>query len=195
MKTIYQDYQVILQAGEYRAFQCHGRYLTFLDNSLSTDMMVSFDGQSEQPVPKGISIELPETENFVTLGLRNPAGSAATIRFSISNGKVEDNRNVISGTVSVENISNTITTPAMGTATTSAPGSPAIAAAGGNRIYIIQNHGPNDLWFGDSNVDGANKRGTKILPNDAYELATAAAVYFRSTVGNTEYSVNVLSKV
>lgn len=195
MKTIYQDYQVVLAAGEYRPFQCHGRYLTFLDNSLSTDMMVSFDGQSEQPIPKGISIELPETENFVTLGLRNPAGSAATIRFSISNGKVDDNRNVISGTVTVENISNTLTTPVKGTATTAAPGAPAVAAAGANRKVIIQNHGANDIWFGDANVDGANTRGTKILPNDGYEVDTAAAIYIRSTVGNSDYSLNVFSKV
>lgn len=195
MKTIYQDYQVVLSAGEFRQFQCHGRYLTILDNSLSTDMMISFDGQAEQPVPKGISIELPEQENFVTLGLRNPAGSSATLRFAISNGKVDDNRNVISGTVTVEGVSNTITTPVKGTATTGVPGAPAVAAAGANRKVIIQNLGANDIWFGDSNVDGANSRGTKILPGDGYEIDTAAAIYIRSTVGNSDYSLNVFSKV
>lgn len=195
MKTVYQDYSITLASGARQDFQCHGRYLTILDNSLSTDMMVQFDGQPEQPIPKGFSVEIPENQNFITIAFRNPSVSSANIRFAISNGKVIDNRNVITGTVNVDNTANTITTPAKGTATTSAPGSPAVAASSANRIVIIQNHGSNPIWFGDVNVDGANSRGIKIAAGDGYELHTASAVYLRSTGGDSDYSVAVLSVV
>lgn len=195
MKTVYQDYTIALAAGARLDFQCHGKYLTILDNSLSTDMMVQFDGQPEQPIPKGFSVEIPENENFITIAFRNPSVSSATIRFAISNGKVVDNRNVITGTVNVDNTANTLTTPAKGTATTSAPGSPAVAASSANRVVIIQNHGSNPIWFGDANVDGSNSRGIKIAAGDGYELNTASAVYLRSTGGDSDYSIAVLSVV
>lgn len=195
MKQIYQDNSITLSAGQFYQLYATGRFLTILDNSLSTDMMFSFDGQPEQSIPKGISVELPETEKFITINIRNPAGSAATIRFSISNGQVYDNRNVITGTVTVDNTSNTISTPAKGTATTAAPGAPAIAASSANRIVIIQNQGANPIWWGDSAVDGANSRGIKIPAGEGYEIATASAIYLRSTGGNSDYSYAVLSRV
>lgn len=194
-KNTYADYEMTLTAGQYLAVQAHGEWFKLTANSVATELMVQIDGQPEQKMPVGRTIRLAPVENYTTIGLRNPAGSSAAIRFVVSNGEVKDDSVDIANEVDAVTVGNSLSTPAKGTATTAAPGSPAIAAAAGNRLVVVQNHGANPIWWGDANVDGANLRGIKIPAGEGYEIPTAAAIYFRTTGGNSDYSYAVISKV
>lgn len=194
MKTVYQDYQIVLTTGEFRSFQCHGRYLTILENSVSDDMLVQFDGQPSQPLPKGLSVEIPENENFITISFRNPSVSSATIRFSISNGKVYDNRNVITGTVDVDDVSNTLDSPAAFAVDDTAQ----IAVASDSTVkeVILQNNGANAVWIGDSNVTPASSRGIKIDADTSMVVSSSDDIYARCAAGLTStLSILKLRKV
>jgi len=194
-KTVYADYEMVLTAGQFLPVQVHGEWFKLTANSSATELMIQIDGQTEQKMPVGRTIRLATSENFTTIGLRNPAGASAAIRFVVSNGEIKDDSVNIADEVNVDAVGNTLTTPAKGTARTSAPGAPAVAAASGNRLVIVQNHGANPIWFGDANVDGANTCGIKIPAGEGYEIPTSAAIYFRTTGGDSDYSYAVISKV
>lgn len=194
MKTLYSDYELTLTAGEFRPLQAHGRYFKLNSNSVTDELLISIDGQQEQKFPAGRTIELPESDNFIEIGLRNPAGTSADIRLAISNGKIKDDSSEITGVVVVNSGGDTIETPAKYAAATAAPGVAAIAAASANREYFIQNHGSFDVWAGDSAVDGANTRGLKIAPNETLVLNTSAAVYLRADGGASDCSILIISK-
>lgn len=194
MKTIYQDYQVILSAGEFRSFQVHGNYFRILSNSATDNPLVSFDGQSEQPIPSGLSVELPDNTNFVTVNVRNPSAGSTTLRFCVSNGKVDDSRSEISGVVVVNASGDSLSTPVKYAAGTGAPVSAAVASDVLTRQVLIQNHGANAVWCGDSDVDGANTRGIKISPDETLVLESSADIYLRAVGAASDCSILKISK-
>ena len=194
MKQVYAYFEMQLQAGEYRETAVFGNFLNMLGNSGSKNVLVAIDGQPEQQLPQAISMDLPDTQNYTMIGFRNPNAGAVTIQFSCSNGRVYDNRIVLSGSLSVNLTPDNFTTPASIAVATTAPGAAAVAASSSNREVWIQNNGGNDIWWGDANVDGANNRGIKIKPGDCPIISTAAAIYLRSTVGASVASVAIFTK-
>ncbi len=96
----YRNFEYTLADQEIREIFAYGRFLTILSNSISIDPKVSINGQAAQPIPSGIGIELPLGEKpYTTLMFQNTSGGAMTIRFAISNGRIIDNRLVLSGTI------------------------------------------------------------------------------------------------
>lgn len=202
-KEYFLPYNEALAANAIKSFNVVGRFLTILSTTGAADIYVQIGDANEQQIPAGLSIELPEGEEFTKLRFRNSEGSSITLKFSVSNGRVFDNRNVISGTVTttisgtaatLETLANTISTPASVSVATTAPGSPQVAASSTNREVHVQNNGSFDLWWGDSNVDGANNRGQKIIPGGKEIIAGTFAIYFRANGGTTTASIAITTK-
>jgi len=194
MRSIYQYYQPTIAAGQILRVNAYSNFITLLDNSGSSDILISISGQSFQQLPKGISIGLPQGDNFKYLDFKNTSGASVQIKFSISSGRIFDNRVVISDAIAVNPTSDTIETPAAITVPTTAPGSPQIAADTTRREIIIQNTGSNPLWVGDSAVDGASNRGVQIFSGESIILSTTAAIYLRATGASTTASTMNLTK-
>jgi len=194
-KSAYKYFSVTIPAGEIRRVDVYSRFLTILNNSAASDPLVSIGGQSYERIPQGISIELPDDDNFTYLEFYNDSAATLTITFAVSAGRIYDARFVASAVLSVNATSNVLSTPAAIAVTTSAPASPAIAADNTRRAVILQNNGSYPVWAGDSNVDGVNYQGVQILPSETLTLETEAAIYLRSTVGNSTVSCTLLKKV
>jgi hypothetical protein len=194
MKQIYSYFSMILAAGEYRETAVYGNFINMLGNSGATNIRISIDGQPEQELPQGISMDLPDSNTFTMIAFHNTSVAAVTITFSISNGRVFDNRIVLSGSLSVNLTPDGFSTPAAVAVAVAAPGAPAVAASASNREVWIQNNGGNDIWYGDANVDGANNRGIKLKPDEMAIVSTSAAIYLRSTVGASVASVAIFTK-
>ncbi len=193
--SAYKYFSVTIPAGEIRRVDVYSRFLTILNNSAASDPLVSIGGQSYERIPQGISIELPENDNFGYLEFYNDSIADLTITFAVSAGRIYDARLVASAVLSVNATSNVLSTPAAITVTTSAPASPAIAADSTRRAVILQNNGANPVWVGDAAVDGANNRGICIVPGESMSIETEAAIYLRSTGGNSTVSYALLKKV
>jgi len=99
--TTYQNIQITLAAGAATTINAYGRYFRILENSITTNPMVRIGAESEQEIPAGLGMELPDNgENFTQIALRNPATEQMVLRVAVSSGKVDDNRLSFSGTVS-----------------------------------------------------------------------------------------------
>jgi len=194
-RSAYKYFSVTIPAGEIRRVDVYSRFLTILNNSAASDPLVSIGGQSYERIPQGISIELPDDENFTYLEFYNDSAATLTITFAVSAGRIYDARFVASAILSVNATSNVLSTPAAIAVTTSAPASPAIAADSTRRAVMLQNNGSYPVWAGDSNVDGANNRGLCISPGEALTLESEAEIYLRSTGGASTISLVILQKV
>ncbi len=187
-KSSYRYFSVTLSAGQVLPLNVYARYITILSNSITTNPEISIGGDQFETIKAGLSIELPEGEHIQEIQLRNPAGGAMTLTFALSAGKITDASLVVSGIVDVSASADGMSTPAALTITTAAPGAASISASSTRRGVIIQNQGPNPVWVGDSNVDGASNRGIKIAVDDSIILDFTGAIYMRSTGGNSTVS-------
>ena len=103
------------------------------------------------------------------------------------------NRVVISGDLSVTDISDGISTPAKVDVATGSAQS-LIAANTNRKEIIVQNTGVYELWVGDANIDPPTNRGIKIVANDSITLATTAQLYGEAVTGATIASLLELTK-
>jgi len=191
---VYQYFKRTIAAGEVIRINAYGNFLTLLNSTGAEDILISISGQSFQEMPQGLSLELPQGDSFVYLEFRNSEAGPVTIKFSLSNGKIFDNRVTISGTLDVTETTNAINTPAAVAVEVAVPGAATIAANANRREILIQNNGANPIWVGDANVDGANNRGIKIDIGGSIILASEAALYLRSTVGASTASYMEMTK-
>jgi len=194
MKNFYSFFNITIQAGEIYRINNYSHYITLLSSTGAQNVMISIGGQAMQELPFGLSVELPQDENFTYLEFKNNELLAVTITFSLSSGAVSDNRNVVNGTVVVNPSANTFVTPAALAVAIGAPVAPAIVANPGRREVIIQNNGANPVWAGDINVDGANNRGVLIPIGGTVILSTEAEIYLRSTGGASTASYAELER-
>lgn len=99
-KSSYRFYRTTLQPNGVLTIHSYARFLTILSNSIATNCKISINGDAEEELPSGLSVELPEKENFDHLTLHNPSATdPMTIEFSLSSGRVLDNRLVLSGSI------------------------------------------------------------------------------------------------
>lgn len=187
---------ITLAAGVSRDVNIQGNFFRVLSTTGSADILVQIGSGRETPVPAGLGVDLPEGEKFDKIRFRNSEGSQVVVQYAIGNGKILDDRSTFTGTVNtLEAVSNTLATPASISVPTTAPGSPQVAASTTTREVWVQNNGSFDLWVGDSNVDGANNRGVKIIPGGLAVFVTSAALYMRANGGTTTASVSQFTKV
>jgi hypothetical protein len=100
--TIYQFFRRTIAAGETSRISVFGNYLTLLSTTGSSNIRVSINGQSEQELPQGLSVELPADNNFKYLEFRNTEAAPVTIEITVSNGKVNDARASANLTTGIE---------------------------------------------------------------------------------------------
>lgn len=96
--SAYRFYRVTLTPGQILNIASYARFITILSNTISTNVKMSINGDSFEELPSGLSVELPPEENFEFLNIQNThATDNMTIEFSLSAGRIMDNRLVISG--------------------------------------------------------------------------------------------------
>lgn len=98
----YSDFTYTVAAGDRQPINALGKYITLLESS-SDELRISINGQRGGKLPQGLSLELPELENFTKIDLVNDTASAITFTVALSNGKIIDARTVLSGAVEVRN--------------------------------------------------------------------------------------------
>ena len=105
----YRDFNITLTSGEIRFIAAYGSYLTILDNNTATDLVVSLNGNAGQPIPSGVSVELPANTQYSGFYIQNTSGGNMTVRFAISAGRIVDSRLKAASTLNVNVLSGTIT--------------------------------------------------------------------------------------
>jgi hypothetical protein len=184
MKMPYQYFQRTIPAGGVQDIAAYGGFITLLTNNGAGDVEINIQGQGYQPLPAGLSIELPTTETFNLLQFQNPTGLAMTIEFSISNGRVYDNRtnivNRLLTTDTAEIFETYVPLVADDTGTITIAADPDVL-----QVYILNSDLVNDVYIGDLNVDYATARGIYLAPGDAIVLNTRADIFFMTGVGLT----------
>jgi len=99
-KSNYRHFSITIAANAIEEVFAYGRFLTMLDDTATTDTKVSIGGDSEETLPKGLSVELPQGETpFTILRFHNQTGVAITVTFALSSGRVYDSRLTLSGSV------------------------------------------------------------------------------------------------
>ena len=187
-KVFYQRLTYTLADGELREIHTFAKFFKILSNTGATDIDFSLGGQTFYKIPAGISIELPAGDQMTNIRLQNNTGGVATVDMVLSNGRVIDDRNIISGTVVVDSSGSTINTPAKITATNVAAAVSIPANTSRKAVIIYNNHATNIVWIGDANVNGSTLRGIPINPGESPTINTKAAIYTHSPSGNADLS-------
>jgi len=191
----YEVYELVFGANERKELPYYGRTARVLYNSSLTDLSIQIgDDFGLQRLPQGVGFRMPGDQFFNKIALTNNAGTSVTVYFAVSSGEIDDSRFTLTGSISVNSTPDTLETPAAISVPDTVPGTPQIAASASRREIIAQNNGGFDLWFGDEDVDGSVKRGTKIPPDGTFLITSGAAVYFRAVGGTTTLSLNYGSK-
>ena len=188
----YNVYEYTISAGQRQAINSYGRFITLLENSVSTGPTLSINKQRGGELPAGISVELPSLERFNSIDLVNETGSPQTVKVVISNGQIYDSRFVASAAIPVK--SGGALTSSVATVTNGAAAAIASAADTNKKEVIIQNNDAvNEVWVGGADVDPATAKGTKVAAGGTAILTTSAAVYAKNASGaDVDISINVI---
>lgn len=179
----YRYISISIPANDIAERSVYGRFLTLLDNSALSDVEVSIAGDAFEALPAGISVEINDQEqSFTNLRFKNPTASVMAIKIALSSGRVLDNRLVASAELDVSITGNDVESPAAVTVTDAGV---VLAAVDTIRERWLQNNGGSDVWIGDANVDPANKRGYKIVPNSGFVVAGNCAFTVKTPAGTT----------
>lgn len=111
MKSIYRFYRKTIANNAFAPVNVWAKFIVLLANTSTTNILISIAGEEFEELPKGISVRLPDNQNFTEIKFKNVSGAACTIEFAVSAGDVIDNRFIITGDITVTDISDAITTP------------------------------------------------------------------------------------
>lgn len=176
-KSAYRFYRATLTPGKVLTISSYARFLTILSNNLTTSPKISINGDAEEELPSGLSVELPEKENFDHLELRNPSAiDSMTLEFSLSAGHIYDNRLVISGSTFTEildqlkgdsvpeNWGNDITVGVVAVSL--------LAANTNRKSVLIQSDVANSgiIYIGYDNTVGSGKKVATLLPGSSFSV-------------------------
>jgi len=172
-KFIYQFQEHTIANGARLEINTNARFLALLSNTSSSDIHVEINDQPPQKFPKGVAIQLPL--DITRLVFVNNTGGSVTISFSLSNYIVYDNRNVINGTVTVQQ--NPISTFSTGqVSVTNAATQIKAANTSRKRITIKVPVGGQAVYIKvDNTVTTAN--GHLLDAGDSLTLENTGAVY------------------
>ena len=106
---------VTLAAGEHRTINQPGRYFLLVSNSLTTALQVAIGNDSYQPWPVLFSARVEkEDDYFDKVKFYNPAGTAMTVEYIISNLIIDNKAAEVTGTITIpiDDTTNGTETPA-----------------------------------------------------------------------------------
>lgn len=107
MKEFFDTIDFTIAAGAQRRIERFSNFVTVLESTSSDFLQVGLGQQYRGKLVKGISIEMPKDEVFTHVMFYNPTASAMTVRVAFSEGRIYDNRVVLSGTLPVELLGDT----------------------------------------------------------------------------------------
>lgn len=199
MQTFFDSYVFTIPANSSYRLNSYNSFITLLSNSGISPVIVGIGGHARARLLTGLSVELPPDERFSYIEFENITAAPITIEVALSSGRIYDSRLVLSGVVNVTDTANQIETPAA-LAVPNADANPPtnavnLAADADNKEVIVQNNGSFDVWFGDSDVNPAANKGTKLEPGDIFILTLTSAIYFVGNGGASTISINKLQKV
>lgn len=184
MKISYQYFKRTIATGEIHDINAYGRFITLLSNNGSSNVKVNIAGQGFQELPAGISVELPETNTFNLLQFQNTSGISVVVEFSLSNGRIYDNRTNIVNRLLTSDTGQIFDSPAA--LAVDDTGNIKIAADPDTLQVLIQNNdAANAFWIGDTNVDPATNRGVKLEIGDSVVINSRADIVCRCAAALT----------
>lgn len=190
-RTIFDYREITLQPGEVRPIFALAKFFYLIENSISTSLTVQFDDQSPSPIPEGLSVEMEEP--FEKITFVNTSAGVATLKFALSNGVIQNNNTLISGSINADATATDIDTPAPVVANAAGI---TIAGDAAQKELVLFNNGSVAVYWGEStvNIDPATFRGTRLPPNQGIVISTNAAVALKSSGVDCIISVNRLRK-
>ena len=106
----YASIRFSMAVGRQNQVAMFGNFMAILENNLTTNPEISIDGKPFYEIPKGVSVEV---KDFGHVEFRNPSATATmTLLVAMSSGKIWDNRANFSGEIAVEDVTDSIATPA-----------------------------------------------------------------------------------
>lgn len=188
-QNTYKHYTQTIPAGGFIPVGVYGRFVCILSVTDNQDIKISFDGDKEQEIYAGISIELPVGEYYKEFRLHNPNVSDVVVKYASGNGRINDNRLTLSADqISIIDISNGISTPA----SMSVSVKDSIASNANRKELIIQNNGTANILVGDTNI--TTTRGLLVEPGDSITLDTNAEVFLIAVTGTQTVAYMELTK-
>lgn len=112
----YASFRKTLLTGEHWPIPVHGKWVSILYNSITTDPEISFDnGGSFYTIPAGVSVRT--VSEFNKLEFYNPSASSMVLWIAVSDGEIYDNRVVLGASgagslVPIVDVTDDVTTPA-----------------------------------------------------------------------------------
>lgn len=194
MKEFLRHFEITIANDSVYRINAYANYLKIVEYSASDKIEISLANQAFEKIPSGISMALPQGEEFSYIDLKNETGADVSVELMLSNALLYDNNLSISNELNADISTDTIATPAPVTATAVA-GAVSIPSEVDRRELIIQNnHATYDVWIGDANVNSVTSRGIKLLAGQQIILTTSAQIHFHSPSGNATLSYMSLSK-
>ncbi len=177
--TLFKPYNLIVPANGQRVLYHYARFLALLENDQATNVQVKIGpGGPSGEMPKGLAVELPQDKKYSTILFRNPTGVAMAITVAISDGRIYDNRLVLTASAVFHNILDELqgdTAPEnWGTEKTvgNAAAVEMIALNADRKGAIIQSKAVNTgkVYIGFDNTVATNKWIAELLPGDAFTI-------------------------
>lgn len=194
MKSAYDFFRYTISAGGRQSVNIQANFLNMLSTTGLANIIVSIGESQQQELPVGLSIDLTDLGDFKRVDFINAEASEVTIEFSVSAGRVIDNRLVLSGSVftSLLNELQGDTTPdGWNTLQIS-------SAAGGTQVFasntsrhscFVQNLPTNTgamyLGFDNTLSSVANKFFAVLLPGQSLSFDDyRGSIYAQSAINN-----------
>lgn len=189
----YTVYTMEIAANLFEALDVDGQYIRVLESDGALEL--SIDNSSFQSIEKGLQIK--SLKPFFRLKFKDTSGASNTVKIAVSNDNIQDDRNVITGTVTVSETGAGTFTDIADPSIVITTATLIIAAAGTTKEVSISNLSGNSNNFRIGSSAVAADRGIPLAPGDTIFLNCSAALYaFNSNdgAGGTEkLAINVLS--
>lgn len=152
--------------------------------SVQTGLQVSIDGSKFNNIYEGTHFNFTDT-TIKSVKFFNNTSSSITFTALMCSEQITDSSFVLTGSLSVKSVANTIVTPAQLSVSTKT----SIAADTSRREITIQNNGTDSVWIGDTNV--AINRGFQLKAGKSTILATTAEIFLIANSGTQ--AINTLT--
>lgn len=99
MKSAYDFFRYTIAASDRISVNIQANFLNMLSTTGASNIVLSIGEAQQQELPVGLSVDLTDLGDFKRVDFINTEASPVTIEFSVSAGRVIDNRLILSGSV------------------------------------------------------------------------------------------------
>lgn len=176
-RSAYRFYRQTLTPGQILTINSYARFITIMSNDVDVNPQFSINGDPFEELPSGLSVELPDKDNFEYLQIRNVHPTdTMTLEFSLSSGRIFDNRLIISGSTFTDilaQLKGDATPENWGNDITVGIAAVLILASNPNRkSALVQSDVANGgiIYVGYGNTVGSGKKVGTMLPGGTFSV-------------------------